>query len=50
MVEVMDEAEKLMYMSLSMKALIRKRIGDSMLVSSRKRTIESSKPTLRRLT
>ena len=50
MVEVVDEVETSMYMSLSMKALIRKRIGEIMSVSIRKRTVESSRLTLRKLT
>ena len=50
MVEVVDEAETPVYMSLSMKALIRKRVGKSMLVSIRKRTIERNRVTQRRLT
>ena len=45
MVEVMDEAETSVYMSLYMKALIKERVGMSMLVSIRKRTVESSRPT-----
>ena len=50
MVEAMDEVEISMYMSLSMKALFWKRIGKSMLVSIKKRTIEINKLTQMRFT
>ena len=50
MVEVVDEAETSTYMSLFMEGLFKKGIGKSMSVSIRKRILESSKPTLRRLT
>lgn len=49
MVEVVDEAEPSMYMSLSTKGLFKKRIGKSMSVSIRRRTVVSNMPTLRRL-
>ena len=49
MVEVVDEVETLVYMSLSMNSLFKKRIGKSMSVSIKKRTIERDMPTLRRL-
>ena len=50
MVEAMDEAEPSLYMSLSAKALIKKMVGKSMLISIRERTIESSRLTQRNLT
>ena len=50
MVEAVDEAETSMYMNLSTKALIKKRIGESMSVRIMKKTMESSGLTLRRLT
>ena len=49
MVGTMDEVELLVSMSLSMEGLFKKRIGKSMLVSIKKRTIERSMLTLRRL-
>ena len=49
MVEAIDEVETSVYMSLSMKALIRKKVGKNMLVSIGKRTVESNKSTQRRL-
>jgi hypothetical protein len=49
-VEVMGEAETLVFISFPMEALFRKRIGKSNSVSIRKRTIESSRLTQRRFT
>ncbi len=48
--ETMDVVELLVSVSLSIEGLIKKRVGESMLVSDRKRALEGTKLSLRRLT